>query len=87
MRKRMVLGVLMAVLAVGFTAQSAFAFSCPKLIAAGRRLAGNAMGDMKSKATVLLNEAEVAHKGATGAKGHITAMQKATSAVAMLTSK
>ncbi|MDP7662090.1 MAG: hypothetical protein QF451_02240 [Nitrospinota bacterium] len=87
MRKRVVLGILTAVLAVGFSAQSAFAFRCPKLIAAGRRLAANASGDMKSKAIVLLNEAEASHKGATSAKGHVTAMQKATDAVAMLTSK
>ena len=87
MRKRVFLGILTAVLAIGFSAQSAFAFRCPKLIAAGRRLAGNAMGDMKSKAIVLLNEAEASPKGASGAKGHITAMQKATDAVALLTTK
>ncbi len=84
MYKRLLMGVFVGVLAVGFTAPSAFAFRCPKLIGAGRRLAKTYFFDT-AQASKLLNEAEVAHKGATSTKGHITAMQKATDAIAILT--
>lgn len=80
------IAALMA-LVVGFTAANALAFSCPKLVAAGRTLAAKAMGKDKTDAVKLLDEAEAAHKDAVATKkaaGHTDSMKKATDAVANL---
>ena len=80
MRKQIMTGALVGVLAVVLTASSAFAFRCPKLIGAGRRLAKTyVMGT--DQAIKLLNEAESLHKSGK----HKAAMQKGTDAIAILT--
>ena len=81
MYKRVSMAVIAGVLAVGFSATSAFAFHCPKLIGAGRRLAAKGMGSDKAKAVSLLDEAMSLHKSGN----HKTSMQKATQAVDLLT--
>ena len=80
-QKRFLVVAAAGILAVAFTATSAFAFHCPKLIGAGRRLAAKGMGSNKAKAVSLLDEAMSLHKSG----GHKTAMQKATQAVDLLT--
>ena len=80
-QKRILVVAAAGILAVAFSATSAFAFSCPKLIGAGRRLAAKGMGSDKAKAVSLLDEAQNLHKSGS----HKTSMQKATQAVALLT--
>lgn len=80
------IAALMA-LVVGFTATNALAFSCPKLVAAGRALAAKATEKDKTDAVKLLDEAEAAHKNAVATKkaaGHTDSMKKATDAVSNL---
>ena len=81
MSKQFMLVVAAVFLALGFSATSAFAFHCPKLIAAGRRLAAKTGGSNKAKAVSLLDEAMGLHKSGS----HKTSMQKATQAVDLLT--
>ncbi|MEE9276244.1 MAG: hypothetical protein V3V62_13140 [bacterium] len=81
MWKRMGMAAAAGILALGFSATSALAFQCPKLIGAGRRLAAKATGPAKAKASALLDEAMALHKSGN----HKTAMQKGTQAVDLLT--
>ncbi len=83
------IGILMA-LVLGFAATEAFAFRCPKLIGAGRRLAAKAMGGDKDKAIQLLNAAQADHDQAVKEKKdalHTSSMQKATDAIDLLVAK
>lgn len=87
MAQRVLKVAALMALVVGFTASSALAFSCPKLIAAGRTLAAKAKEAEKGQAVKLLDEADAAHKDAVATKkpaGHTTSMQKATDAVSIL---
>ena len=87
MAQRVLKVAALMALVVGFTASNALAFSCPKLISAGRSLAAKAMGKDKTDATKLLDEAEAAHKDAVSMKkaaGHTDSMKKATDAVSIL---
>ena len=87
MAQRVLKVAALMALVVGFTASNALAFSCPKLIAAGRSLAAKAMGKDKTDAAKLLDEAEAAHKDAVATKkaaGHTDSMKKATDAVSIL---
>ena len=79
MAKRIGVGVMVIFMISAFTATSALAFSCPKLIGAGRRLSKMASAG-KGKAIQLLDEAQALHK----AGNHKASMQKATQAVALL---
>ncbi len=79
--KRVALAVATGILIIGFSATGALAFHCPKLIAAGKRLAGKSMVDTKAKASILLDEAMALHKSGN----HKSSMQKATQAVDILT--
>ena len=81
MKKRILVMAAAGILAVAFSATSAFAFSCPKLVGAGKRLAAKGMGSDKAKAVALLDEAMSLHKSGN----HKASMQKATQAVALLT--
>ncbi|MEK6710110.1 MAG: hypothetical protein AABZ64_05995 [Nitrospinota bacterium] len=84
MLKRMVKAAALMALVVGFTASNALAFSCPKLIAAGRTLAAKAKGMEKEEALKLLNEAQQAHEQAVKDKtpaGHQASMQKGADAI------
>ncbi len=86
MYKQLLIGMLVGVLVVGFSASSAFAFRCTKLITVGRRLAAKASGEKKAQALKLLEEAEALHKGAgKNLKGHGGSMAKATDALDLLT--
>ena len=78
--KRIGVGVMAIFMITAFTATSAFAFHCPKLIGAGRRLSKMASAG-KAKAIQLLDEAQSLHK----AGNHKASMQKATQAVDLLT--
>jgi hypothetical protein len=87
MAQRLLKITALMALVVGFTASNALAFSCPKLIGAGRTLAAKAMGKDKADAVKLLDEADKAHKDAVAMKkaaGHTDSMKKATDAVANL---
>lgn len=87
MAQRVLKVAALMALVVGFTASSALAFSCPKLISAGRSLAAKATGKDKTDAVKLLDEAEAAHKDAVATKkaaGHTDSMKKATDAVSIL---
>ena len=87
MAQRVLKVAALMALVVGFTASNALAFSCPKLIAAGRSLAAKAMGKDKTAAAKLLDEADAAHKDAVAMKkaaGHTDSMKKATDAVSIL---
>jgi hypothetical protein len=77
--KRIGVWVLAIFMISAFTATSAFAFHCPKLIGAGRRLVKKA-GAGNGKAIQLLDEAQSLHKSGN----HKASMQKATQAVALL---
>ncbi|MDA1000856.1 MAG: hypothetical protein O2807_10150 [bacterium] len=81
MSKRYMLVAAAGFLALSFSATSAFAFHCPKLIGAGQRLAAKASGPDKDKAVSLLDEATNLHKSGD----HTASMQKGTQAVDLLT--
>ncbi len=80
MLKKMTMITAVGILALGVSATSALAFSCPKLIGAGRRVAAKATGPNKAKALALLDEAMALHKSGS----HKKAMQKATQGVVLV---